>query len=547
MRITLTFLTILLGSQFSFAQLYINEIMASNSTTIADNFDEYDDWIEIYNGGSVPVNLAGYYLSDDAQNLTQYQIPTDASLFVTQGNHILIWTDNDITQGPDHTNFRLSGGDGETIILTDPDGTTIIDQVDFGQQQTDISYGRESDGAENWIFFNSPTPEETNQEAPQETQLLFINEVLSVNQNNIDDQANEHEPWFEIYNPNAQQVNLAGYYVSYNGSELFQIPSNDPVRTTVEGNDFIVFWADGDLGQGANHTEFEISSGDGDLVLYGLDGSSIVDEYSFPDLDSDVSYGRSTDGGLNSILFDIPTPRVTNTLIIIEPEEIYINELLAANMTDIADNVGEFEDWFELYNPNPYPVNLAGYYLTDDQENPTKFQITTNNTDSTTIQPGDWMLFYADEDQEQGVNHVNFRLNNAGEELALYGPDGFSLADEINFVDLATDESLGRLTDGGPNWVTFIGTTPDASNEGGTVSVKEPGQEELRFEIYPNPNQSGVLYFGRIEKEIQIFSASGSLVKTIRNQNSTDVSALKAGVYFVKNDSGQVARLVVTQ
>jgi len=547
MRLTLTFIVCLLGSQVTFSQLYINEVMASNATTIVDNFTEYDDWIEIYNGGSVPVNLAGYYLSDDQQNLTQYQVPTDASLFVTQGNHILIWTDNDMEQGPDHTNFRLSAGDGEQVILTDPDGTTIIDQIEFGPQQTDISYGRESDGAAEWIFFNSPTPEETNQEVPQETQLLFINEILTTNENNIDDQANENDPWFEVYNPNGQQVNLAGYFLSYNGSDLFEIPSNDPVRTTVEENEFIVFWADGSLEQGANHTDFEFTSGAGELVLYGLDGTTVVDEYSFPDLEPDVSYGRSTDGGVSSILFDIPTPRVTNTLIIIEPEEIYINELLAANMTDITDNAGEFEDWFELYNPNPYPVNLAGYYLTDDQENPTKFQIVTNNTDSTTIQPGDWMLFYADEDQEQGVNHVNFRLNNAAEELALYGPDGFSLADEINFTDMATDESLGRETDGGPNWVTFIVTTPDASNEGGTVSIEQPQRDKLKLVVYPNPNHTGTLHFERVEEKIQILSASGRLVEAFENQDEADISNLSPGVYFIKNGQGQVARLVVTQ
>jgi len=44
------------------AQLYINEIQASNSTTIADNFLEYDDWIELYNVSNISINLAGYYL-----------------------------------------------------------------------------------------------------------------------------------------------------------------------------------------------------------------------------------------------------------------------------------------------------------------------------------------------------------------------------------------------------------------------------------------------------------------------------------------------------
>lgn len=57
------------------AQIYINEIQASNDTTLTGNFLEYDDWFELYNPTNSPINLAGYYLSDNIFQLTKFQIP----------------------------------------------------------------------------------------------------------------------------------------------------------------------------------------------------------------------------------------------------------------------------------------------------------------------------------------------------------------------------------------------------------------------------------------------------------------------------------------
>jgi len=54
----------------NFAQLYINEVMPSNNNSIADNAGEYDDWFEIYNSSNAPINLAGYYFTDDLANTT---------------------------------------------------------------------------------------------------------------------------------------------------------------------------------------------------------------------------------------------------------------------------------------------------------------------------------------------------------------------------------------------------------------------------------------------------------------------------------------------
>jgi len=139
--------------------LVINEIMASNATTLADpdSVDEYDDWIEIYNAGSTPVDMGRFYFSD-SENPFDDRIPDDApdKTTIQPGGHLLFWADSDTEQGPNHLKFRLSI-DGEVLSLYYKDGR-LIDSHTFGVQTTDVSEGRSTDGATDWIKFINPTP-----------------------------------------------------------------------------------------------------------------------------------------------------------------------------------------------------------------------------------------------------------------------------------------------------------------------------------------------------------------------------------------------------
>ena len=54
--------------------------MASNESAVPDENGEYDDWIELYNNTSLPINLVGYYLSDDASNLTKWIFPDTVTI-----------------------------------------------------------------------------------------------------------------------------------------------------------------------------------------------------------------------------------------------------------------------------------------------------------------------------------------------------------------------------------------------------------------------------------------------------------------------------------
>jgi len=135
--------------------LLITEIMASNSSTISDEDGDQSDWIEIYNPSGSAVNLSGWYLTDDASNLTKWTFP---SVTVNPGAYLVVFASGkDRTTVELHTNFKLSAG-GEFLGLVESDGTTIASGYApaFPAQYTDISYGEGSSGG--LRYFDIPTP-----------------------------------------------------------------------------------------------------------------------------------------------------------------------------------------------------------------------------------------------------------------------------------------------------------------------------------------------------------------------------------------------------
>ncbi|MDC0302580.1 CotH kinase family protein, partial [bacterium] len=134
----------------------INEIMANNQSTLNDSQGEFDDWAEIYNPSEVPLDLSGYYFSDDAGDLTKWQLSQDSGIVIPAGGYAGVWLDGDPEDGPDHLGFRLAA-EGDVFILTAPDGVTVVDQVTLPVQHPDISYGRsEPDGSFRYLI--NPTP-----------------------------------------------------------------------------------------------------------------------------------------------------------------------------------------------------------------------------------------------------------------------------------------------------------------------------------------------------------------------------------------------------
>jgi len=147
--------------------LFINELMADNDATFADEFGEYDDWAEIYNGDDQPVWLGDKYLTDNLSNPNKWQLP---DYTMEPGTFLIIWCDDQPEQGPFHATFKLSN-DGEELGIFDNEttGYFLIDSVTFGLQTVEISYGRQNDGVTPWIFFTAPTPGASNQSSGMDT------------------------------------------------------------------------------------------------------------------------------------------------------------------------------------------------------------------------------------------------------------------------------------------------------------------------------------------------------------------------------------------
>jgi len=153
-----------------------------------------------------------------------------------------------------------------------------------------------------------------------------------------------------------------------------------------------------------------------------------------------------------------------------------LNELMAANETTIADEQGEFEDWIEILNVGERLVELVGLRLSNDVHHPRMWTFP-----DTTLQPGDYLLVWADEDPGQGPLHATFKLNRNGDAVALWAPDaqGNVLIDHVVFGPQVADQSLGRYPDGWGDWQVLAVPSPSGPNG---LPAAVPGEEGGRQE-----------------------------------------------------------------
>ncbi|MHC4721720.1 MAG: lamin tail domain-containing protein, partial [Planctomycetota bacterium] len=148
---------------------------------------------------------------------------------------------------------------------------------------------------------------------------------------------------------------------------------------------------------------------------------------------------------------------------------LVINEFLASNSSTLQDpdEPDEYPDWIELHNPSHAAIDLGGMYLTDDLAEPTKWRI----PEGVTIEAGGYLLFWADDDDEQGDRHTNFQLDKTGDQIGLFDPNGVTLIDSITFGTQAVDVSHGRYPYGGGPWRFSATPTPGAVNNGEYIGL----------------------------------------------------------------------------
>ncbi len=220
------------------------------------------------------------------------------------------------------------------------------------------------------------------------------------------------------------------------------------------------------------------------------------------------------------------------------PEDVVINEFMASNDSAVEDNMGEFDDWIELYNKGDEAVDLSGYFLSDDEGEITKWEFPEN----TIIDADDYLIIWADDDEEQTTDeelHANFKLSAGGEMLILANAVE-EIIDQVDFDEQQTDVSFARIPNGVGDF-QFRTETFDANNDGTTTESDDFYAQE-GLEIYPNPAYDFInLDMRNIETKdanIRLYNAVGKLliqrnIEASASITTIDIGQLAEGIYFI--------------
>jgi hypothetical protein len=234
--------------------------------------------------------------------------------------------------------------------------------------------------------------------------------------------------------------------------------------------------------------------------------------------------------------------------------ELYINEFMASNQGGFTDPYGGDSDWIEIYNGGSEEMDLAGLYLTDDRDAPTKWQIPFDYPEQTTIGAHSFLIFYADQKPDFGPLHTNYKLSSSGEFVGLSTQSAERLywIDSREFGIQESNISFGRYPDGSSNWMAMEHYTPGATNQL-SLSVKQDERElAMQLDIFPNPVSDRLnirltcRYVSDPQARISLYDLTGRAclqstadLWTQGYAAALDVSGLPAGIYLLVVEHGR--------
>ncbi len=449
----------------------LSEFVALNRASLADEDGQFSDWLEIQNRGDSPAALGGYYLTNDAANLTAWQLPQRS---LAPGESLVVFASGkDRKADTLHTNFTLDDTGG-FLALVRPNGTTVASQfADYpalGEDQAYGSYrpsgqfefitgddvralvptndllgGTWTGGSEpfddsGWLRGAGPVGFE------QGSEKLKIALDLESVMHAKNGSAYLRYP-FQVGQPeDLQTLSLQldfddGYVLFLNGHEIARRNAPTlPAYNSTAPNELGVIGSELDL---TRFREF-LRPGQNVLAIHGLNWRA--DDLEFY-IDAQLK-GRGLLAEEVGVL-EVPTPGGTNGLV-----EPVITEFMAANRNSLDDEDGESSDWIELHNPGLIDINLEDWYLTDDPDDLTGWRFPR-----TYLEAGDYLVIFAsgkDRDDPGSPLHTDFSLAADGEYLALVRPDGSTVRWEYElggqpYVPQYDDVSFGLRGSGSGN------------------------------------------------------------------------------------------------
>ncbi len=212
------------------------------------------------------------------------------------------------------------------------------------------------------------------------------------------------------------------------------------------------------------------------------------------------------------------------------PPDLRITEVLAVNQKTIADERGEYDDWFEIYNAGSTAVNLGGMFVSDQLNSPRQFKLP-----NFTLPPGQYLLLWADNDTDQGPLHATFQLSSEGESIALFETvdHGNALIHGWKFGRMSADVSMGYKS---PNSTApdYLRTpTPRADNWNSDYFSPVCINEFMSTSNFGGPDDWIEIY----NRGTAPFDLSGCFLSDSRSDNTKwrfpDDTVLKPGQFLV--------------
>ena len=383
-----------------------NEVMSVNATTLADEAGEFDPWLEVYNPGSTFIDLGGMQVVDEAGR--SWAFPGDVSL--PPEGFLVLWADAQREQGAHHATIQLNTKGGQLTLLDKAvHGAGEVARLDYGPLSVDLSFGPRHDGATDYVTFLPATPGWSNQgQSPG---------IGTVTQNPVEPDVGREVTLTAVITD--ADNNLRDVWLTY-----AVMTQTTPLTQAL--------------------TLQRAERGLYSATLPACEAGAVVT----------YTLHANDDAGMQA-----ETTR--RYRVGFHRPSLYLNEFVAINEDGLKDEVGETNDWFEIYNAGPSDVDLGGMYLTDTVERSTQWQIPAG----VRAPAGGYVIFWADEDLGQGVTHVGFKLDGDSGRLALYaGSPGYhELIDEVYYGPQMADQALGRYPDGVGAW-RVLPPTPGAPN-----------------------------------------------------------------------------------
>jgi Secretion system C-terminal sorting domain/Lamin Tail Domain len=303
--------------------LVINEFSARPSSHV-DAQGHHDDWIELFNAGTTPVDLNGLFVTDTIGNKLKDRLDANGQPWLLQpGAYQILWADTSTLVGPDHLSFRLSASAEAVGLFQLTNGDTVqLDFFVYGNQLAGFSSARIPNATGPYVFTSKITPGAANQE-PAPITGLVLNEFSA------------SEDWIELFNKGTELIELTGLFITDDplDKQKHLLFKGGGLPWTLAPGGYELLWADNLPNNGYDHLSFGLSSAGDEIAMYQLIGGNHNELFlqSYTAQTPLYSMARMPNGTGPFVFNSNMTPKAENTGIITSVDPFAERQILYPN------------------------------------------------------------------------------------------------------------------------------------------------------------------------------------------------------------------------